>query len=104
MARIVGVMLVGLLLKNAMSYVSSVLNIVVQEGLVRDLREALFDHLLRLDLGFFQRTRGGQLIARMTHGRRSDQDGGQRGAGVALPERGGHPDDPRRAGLASPGG
>jgi len=65
-ARIVGVMLVGLLLKNAMSYVSSVLNIVVQEGLVRDLRSGLFNHLLRLDLGFFQRTRGGQLIARMT--------------------------------------
>ena len=65
-ARIVGVMLAGLLLKNAMSYVSSVLNIVVQEGLVRDLRSALFNHLLRLDLGFFQRTRGGQLIARMT--------------------------------------
>jgi subfamily B ATP-binding cassette protein MsbA len=30
---------------------------------VRDLRTRLFKHLLTLDLGFFQRTRGGQLIS-----------------------------------------
>ena len=34
-----------------------------QEGLVRDLRTRLFGHLLTLDLGFFQRTRAGQLIS-----------------------------------------
>jgi len=34
-----------------------------EEGLVRDLRSRLFEHLLTLDLSFFQRTRAGQLIS-----------------------------------------
>ena len=65
-ARIVGVMLCGLLLKNITSYMASLISVRVQEGLTRDLRSELFAHLLRLDPGFFQRTRGGQLIGRMT--------------------------------------
>ncbi|MGE3527758.1 MAG: ABC transporter ATP-binding protein, partial [Gemmatimonadales bacterium] len=64
-ARIVAVMLAGLLLKNVMGYASSQINVAMQEGLVRDLRRELFQHLLRLDLDFFQRTRAGQLIAGM---------------------------------------
>ena len=32
---------------------------------MRDLRTRLFDHLLTLDLGFFQRTRAGQVISAM---------------------------------------
>jgi subfamily B ATP-binding cassette protein MsbA len=64
-ARIVMLLLVGLLFKNAMSYASSQLNAAMQEGLVRDLRGRLFRHLLTLDLDFFQRTRAGQLISGM---------------------------------------
>ncbi len=64
-ARIVIVLLIGLLFKNAMSYASSQLNVAMQEGLVRDLRRQLFGHLLTLDLDFFQRTRAGQLISGM---------------------------------------
>lgn len=62
-ARITLVLLLGLLFKNAMSYSSTQVNVAMQEGLVRDLRSDLFDHLLTLDLDFFQRTRAGQLIA-----------------------------------------
>ncbi|MFZ5625322.1 MAG: ABC transporter ATP-binding protein [Gemmatimonadota bacterium] len=62
-ARIVGALLLGLVIKNAMGYASNQLNVAVQEGLVRDLRTRLFRHLLVLDLGYFQRTRGGQLIS-----------------------------------------
>ena len=62
-ARLVVVLVVGLLLKNAMSYASSQISVGVQEGLVRDLRTRIFDHLLTLDLGYFQRTRAGQLIS-----------------------------------------
>ncbi|MGH7659168.1 MAG: ABC transporter transmembrane domain-containing protein, partial [Gemmatimonadales bacterium] len=62
-ARITLVLLLGLLFKNAMSYSSTQINVAMQEGLVRDLRSDLFDHLLTLDLDFFQRTRAGQLIA-----------------------------------------
>jgi subfamily B ATP-binding cassette protein MsbA len=64
-ARIVIILLVGLLFKNAMSYGSSQINAAMQEGLVRDLRRKLFGHLLTLELDFFQRTRAGQLISGM---------------------------------------
>ena len=61
--RLVVVLVVGLLLKNALSYASSQISVGVQEGLVRDLRTRIFDHLLTLELGYFQRTRAGQLIS-----------------------------------------
>ncbi len=61
--RLVVVLAIGLLLKNALSYASTQLSVGVQEGLVRDLRSRIFSHLLTLDLGYFQRTRAGQLIA-----------------------------------------
>jgi subfamily B ATP-binding cassette protein MsbA len=62
-ARLVVVLALGLLLKNALSYVSSQISVGVQEGLVRDLRSRIFAHLLTLELGYFQRTRAGQVIA-----------------------------------------
>jgi subfamily B ATP-binding cassette protein MsbA len=61
--RLVLVMLAGLLLKNLMQFTANQLSVAVQEGLVRDLRVRLYRHLLTLDLGFFQRTRSGQLIS-----------------------------------------
>lgn len=64
-ARIVVLLIMGLVLKNFMSYASSQLGVAMGEGLVRDLRGDLFEHLLRLHLSFYQRTRGGQLIAVM---------------------------------------
>ncbi len=63
--RLVVVLAVGLLIKNSLSYLSSQITVRAQEGLVRDLRTRLFDHLLTLDLGFFQRTRAGQVISAM---------------------------------------
>ncbi len=62
-ARLVLLLVMGLVLKNAMSYAATQVSVRAQEGLVRDLRTRLFAHLLSLDLGFFQRTRGGQLIS-----------------------------------------
>src|SRR5437899_2282736 len=61
--RLVLLLLFALLVKNALTYVSNQLSVSVQEGLARDLRVGLFRHLLTIDLGFFQRTRAGQLIA-----------------------------------------
>ena len=63
--RLVVVLVIGLLLKNALSYLSTQITVRAQEGLVRDLRTRLFDHLLTLELGFFQRTRAGQVISAM---------------------------------------
>jgi subfamily B ATP-binding cassette protein MsbA len=61
--RLVVLLVVGLILKNVLSYASTQISVRAQEGLVRDLRSRLFAHLLTLDLGFFQRTRSGQLIS-----------------------------------------
>jgi subfamily B ATP-binding cassette protein MsbA len=63
--RLVVLLALGLLLKNALSYASAQISVRAQEGLVRDLRSRLFAHLLTLELGFFQRTRAGQLISAM---------------------------------------
>jgi subfamily B ATP-binding cassette protein MsbA len=62
-ARVLSLLVVGLLLKNALGYLTKQIQVAIQEGLVRDLRVALFDHLLHLDLDYFQRTRAGQLIS-----------------------------------------
>ena len=61
--RLVVLLVVGLVLKNTLTYASTQLSVRTQEGLVRDLRTRLFGHLLTLELGFFQRTRAGQLIS-----------------------------------------
>jgi ATP-binding cassette, subfamily B, bacterial MsbA len=63
--RLVVLLALALLLKNAMSYASTQISVRAQEGLVRDLRSRLFAHLLTLELSFFQRTRAGQLISAM---------------------------------------
>ncbi len=62
-ARLVVVLVAGLLLKNVFAYASTQISVRVQEGLVSDLRTRIFDHLLTLDLGYFQRTRSGALIS-----------------------------------------
>ena len=63
--RLVVLLVMGLLIKNSLSYLSSQITVRAQEGLVHDLRTRLFDHLLTLDLGYFQRTRAGQVISAM---------------------------------------
>ena len=63
--NVVIVLLVALLLKNVMSYLASLGSVSIQEGVVRDLRIRLFRHLQTLPLGYFQRTRGGQIVARL---------------------------------------
>jgi subfamily B ATP-binding cassette protein MsbA len=63
--NVVLVLLGTLVVKNALSYAAAVSSVAIQEGVVRDLRERLFQHLQTLPLAFFQRTRGGQLLARV---------------------------------------
>ena len=63
--NVVVVLLVTLVLKNVCEYVAAYWSVVIQEGVVRDLRVRLFAHLQTLPLGYFQRTRGGQTVARL---------------------------------------
>jgi ABC-type multidrug transport system fused ATPase/permease subunit len=63
--NVVVVLLVALLLKNGTAYLASLGSVAIQEGVVRDLRIRLFRHLQTLPLAYFQRTRAGQLVARI---------------------------------------
>jgi ATP-binding cassette, subfamily B, bacterial MsbA len=53
------------LVKNVFVWVAGQLAAELQEYVTRDLRDSVFRHLQRLPLGFFQRTKAGQLIARV---------------------------------------
>src|SRR6184192_4088178 len=63
--NVVLVLLATLVVKNALVYSANLANVAIQEHVVRDLRVHLFEHLQVLPLAFFQRTRGGQLLARV---------------------------------------
>jgi len=63
--NVVLVLLAALVLKNALTYAAAVWSVAIQEGVVRDLRVRLFEHLQTLPLVYFQRTRGGQVLARI---------------------------------------
>ena len=64
---IVGLFLLAGLLNWAMSYVQTYLTGWVGERILADLRTALFRHLQRLSLGFYERTRAGVIISRLTN-------------------------------------
>ena len=61
--RILVLFFLAVVLKNVMSYVAAYTRVLTEEGMVRDLRVRLFDHILHLDLGYFQSTRQGQVIS-----------------------------------------
>jgi subfamily B ATP-binding cassette protein MsbA len=53
------------IIKNLVDFVRSYLVARVEQGVTRDLRRELYGHLLELDLGFFGRTRVGQIVSRV---------------------------------------
>jgi subfamily B ATP-binding cassette protein MsbA len=59
--------LVTFLLKNLFSFIGTYLVARVDQAVTRDIRREVYNHLLNLDLGFFGRTRMGQIISRLTH-------------------------------------
>ena len=54
-------------IKNVAYYVSQVAVSVVEGRVTRDMRNDIYGHLLRLGFPFFQRTRAGQIISRVTN-------------------------------------
>jgi len=54
-------------LKNVFDFTRQYLVARVEQAVTRDLRNQVYDHLLELDLGFFGRTRVGQIVSRLTH-------------------------------------
>ncbi len=63
---IVVFMFVVFLIKNVFDYLQTVLVVRLEQSVMRDLRNRVYDHLLELDLRFFGRTKAGQIIARLT--------------------------------------
>jgi ATP-binding cassette subfamily B protein len=64
---IVGLFLLAGLANWGMSYLQTYLTGWVGERILADLRNKLFGHLQRLSLGFYERTRAGVIISRLTN-------------------------------------
>ena len=63
--NVILVILSVMAVKNLILYVSRVMVAISQERVVRDMRMKLYGHLQGMGLGYFQRTKGGQLLTRM---------------------------------------
>jgi ATP-binding cassette, subfamily B, bacterial MsbA len=55
------------LVKNIALYVQMYTIAVIEQLVTRDLRNEIYEHLMEMDLGFFQRTKAGQIISRITN-------------------------------------
>jgi len=64
--RIIALILLAFLLKNAFQFARIYLLARVEQGVNRDLRNQVYDRLVGLDLAFFARVRGGQIVSRVT--------------------------------------
>ncbi len=65
--RIVVLIIVLFVLKAAFDYLQRYLSRSLEQLVVRDLRNMMFDRLSELSLSFFQRNKAGQLISCMSH-------------------------------------
>ena len=64
--RIIILLIAVFFVKNVFAFTRAYLLARAEQGVNRDLRDAVYDHLLDLDLGFFGRTRMGQIVSRLT--------------------------------------
>lgn len=64
--RIIILMLVLLAAKNVFDFARSYLVARAEQGVNRDLRNRVYDHVLDLDLAFFGQVRMGQIVSRLT--------------------------------------
>ena len=64
--RISVLILLVFAVKNVFHFTRLYLLARAEQGLNRDLRNAVYDHLVGLDLGFFARVRTGQIVSRLT--------------------------------------
>ena len=63
--NVILVILTTVALKNVLGWVAGQLGAQLQEFVTRDLRNAVYGHLQRLPLGYFARTKTGQILARV---------------------------------------
>jgi len=63
---IIILILLVFLVKNVFAFARAYLMARVEQGVTRDLRNRVYDHLVELDLAFFGRVRMGQIVSRLT--------------------------------------
>ncbi|MBC6995714.1 ABC transporter transmembrane domain-containing protein [Neolewinella lacunae] len=66
LAYVCGLILLSFLLKNLFRYLALFFMAPVRSGIIRDLRNALYGHLLSLPLAYFTEERKGNLLSRIT--------------------------------------
>jgi subfamily B ATP-binding cassette protein MsbA len=64
--RIIVLILLVFAVKNAFHFARTYLVARAEQGVNRDLRNAVYDHMVDLDLAFFGRVRMGQIVSRLT--------------------------------------
>ena len=62
-----GVLIVANFFGNLFKYLSQVMSATIRAGLVRNLRDAIYEKINRLDMGFFTNERKGDTISRITN-------------------------------------
>ncbi|MCH7874905.1 MAG: ABC transporter ATP-binding protein [Gemmatimonadetes bacterium] len=65
LAAVTGLIVAVVLVKNMAVVMAGYLAVSIQESVARDLRVELYGHIQKLGLPFYQRTKGGQLLARV---------------------------------------
>jgi ATP-binding cassette, subfamily B, bacterial MsbA len=63
--RVIVVILAAIVAKNILAWMAGQLGAQLQEYVTRDLRDKIYSHLQRLPLGFYTRTKVGQIISRV---------------------------------------
>jgi subfamily B ATP-binding cassette protein MsbA len=61
------VLFLAFLLKNVALYIQLYTVVVIEQKVTKDLRDQIYEHLMDMDLGYFQRTKSGQIISRVTN-------------------------------------
>ena len=61
------ILFAAFLLKNVALYLQLYTVVVIEQRVTKDLRDQIYEHLMDMDLGFFQRTKSGQIISRVTN-------------------------------------
>lgn len=63
--NVILIVIAAVVAKNVLVWISGQLGASLQEFVTRDLRNAVYRHLARLPLGYFTRTKSGQIISRV---------------------------------------
>ncbi|MGI8619159.1 MAG: ABC transporter ATP-binding protein [Gemmatimonadaceae bacterium] len=63
--QVILLVVAAMLVKNLLVWVSASLGATLQEYVTRDLRNALYRHLVKLPLGYFTRMKSGQILSRV---------------------------------------